>query len=256
MSRSFTDHLNLLKQTGRKGFAILIDPDKVSDERAVELAGMSHRYKVDVILVGGSMVHNRDIHHLVPLLKEYTDTPIILFPASNYQIVQEADGILFLSLISGRNPDLLIGRQVEAVPFLQESSLEIIPTGYVLVDTGKMTSAHYISNTLPIPYDKPGLATVTALAGQYLGLKSIYIDGGSGAMKPISIQMIKAVSQKINIPLIIGGGIRTQQDAASAWQAGADMIVVGSALESDKRADLARQITELRAEFAVATSPL
>ncbi|MEM8901428.1 MAG: geranylgeranylglyceryl/heptaprenylglyceryl phosphate synthase, partial [Bacteroidota bacterium] len=181
----------------------------------------------------GSLVAGTEIHEVVQYIKAHSDIPVILFPGSPTQIVKEADGILFLSLISGRNPELLIGKHVEAAPILKKTKLEILPTGYMLVDCGKATTANYISHTFPIPHHKPQIAACTALAGEMLGLQMVYLDGGSGADKPVSPAMIQAVKSQLSIPLMVGGGIRTAENATQAWDSGADIIVVGTVIEEN-----------------------
>jgi phosphoglycerol geranylgeranyltransferase len=166
-------------------------------------------------------------------IKEFTSIPVILFPGSIMQINEKADALLLLSLISGRNADLLIGKHVVAAPYLKKSGLELLPTGYMLIESGPLTTAQYISNTLPIPRTKDDIAVCTAIAGEMLGLRLIYMDAGSGAEMPISASMIKKVKENISIPLIIGGGIRDAGQAIAACKAGADMIVVGNAIEKD-----------------------
>ena len=248
MNNFLRDHFRSLKDQRDKGLAILIDPDKVSERRAHQLADLANECKVNCLLIGGSLVQDQSIHELIPLLKSFTNIPIVLFPGSLQQISPDADALLFLSLISGRNPDLLIGKHVEAAPLLKDSQLDIIPTGYMLIESGNFTTAHYISNTLPIPRHKADIAVCTALAGQMLGLQLIYMDGGSGAQKAIPASMIQAVSQSINIPLVIGGGIRRPAEAMEAWLAGADMIVVGSAIEEDEEGKLLREFSQARDE--------
>jgi putative glycerol-1-phosphate prenyltransferase len=166
----------------------------------------------------------------------------VLFPGNSIQIDPSADGLLFLSLISGRNPELLIGQHVVAAPVIKNTRLEVIPTGYLLINSGRTTSVAYISNTMPIPDDKYSLAACTAMAGEMLGLQSIYMDAGSGAEKEISARMIATVRKSINIPLIIGGGINTAHKAIAALEAGADLIVIGNALEKDP--DLVTEVSE------------
>ena len=170
---------------------------------------------------------------VVKTLKAHLSVPIVLFPGNWNQISNHADALLFLSLISGRNPDLLIGQHVHAAPILKTTSLEVISTGYMLIDCGRQTTASYMSHTLPIPYNKPDIAAATALAGEYLGMKLIYMDGGSGAEQPISRAMIKKVASAVELPIIVGGGIRTEDDAAAAYSAGADIVVVGTAVENE-----------------------
>lgn len=176
--------------------------------------------------------------------------PVVLFPNSYLHLTAEADGILFLSLISGRNPEYLIGNHIIAAPILKQTQLEIIPTGYILVNCGNQTTVAYISNTTPIPYEKNDIAVCTALAGEMLGLKMIYMDGGSGAKQPISPTMIEAVRQSIDIPLIVGGGIRTVAAMEDAFRAGADTVVIGSAVEQTPEliADFCRKVREMNGE--------
>ncbi len=216
---------------GQKKLAILIDPDKSDAARLATLSNISDKGGVDYFLVGGSFLKSENTRETVLMLKSMTDIPVILFPGSPSQICEEADAILLLSLISGRNPDLLIGRHVEAAPVLHASGLEILPTGYILVDGGKPTSVTYMSQTIPIPFDKPELAAFTALAGVQLGLSIIYMDAGSGALKPVSPESIKAVSNLTGAPVFVGGGIRSLAQLHEAWRAGADVAVVGNLLE-------------------------
>jgi putative glycerol-1-phosphate prenyltransferase len=230
------------KAQGKKGFAVLIDPDKVGGERIPALVAHAVRCEVDYFLVGGSLLTNRNIHEFVPELKRRSDIPVILFPGSIYQIVPSADGLLFLSVISGRNPDLLIGNHVVAAPILRQTDIEILATGYILIDSGKTTSVHYMSNTLPIPYDKSDIAACTAMAGEMLGLRLIYMDAGSGADKAVSSETIHAVATNVQIPLIVGGGIRSAEEAERIWNAGADIIVIGNAIESDANGELMEEI--------------
>jgi len=182
-------------------------------------------------LSGGSLLTEKSLQHCVEIIKKSTDIPVVLFPGSTDQIDPHADGILFLSLISGRNPDNLIGKHVVSAPILKKTSLEIIPTGYMLIDGGSHTTVSYMSNTQPIPYNKSDIAVCTAMAGEMLGLKLIYLDTGSGALKHISTNMIKEVKKNITIPLVIGGGIRTPENAYNLCTAGADMLVIGTVAE-------------------------
>jgi phosphoglycerol geranylgeranyltransferase len=219
---------------GKKSIAILIDPDKVEDtSRLHYLLNLASENCVDYFFVGGSLITTTNLSDVVRQVKKNSTIPVVLFPGNSMQIEPTADAILFLSLISGRNPELLIGQHVIAAPILKNTSLEVIPTGYVLINSGKTTSVAYISNTTPIPEDKYSLAACTAMAGEMLGLQTMYLDAGSGAEREISPKMIASVRRVINIPLIIGGGINTSQKAISALEAGADMIVIGNALEKD-----------------------
>jgi len=221
------------KNQGKKLFAILIDPDKQKNSDLLLIIKNANKSKVNYFFVGGSLLINDNLNDCIKTIKENSKIPVILFPGNAMQINPKADGILFLSLISGRNPDLLIGKQVISAPILKQTELEIISTGYMLIDSGKATTASYMSNTVPIPREKNAIATSTAIAGQYLGMKLIYMDGGSGAEQPITSDMIKQVSNCIDIPLIIGGGICNAKKAIENCEAGADLIVVGNAIEKD-----------------------
>ncbi|MBL7870176.1 MAG: geranylgeranylglyceryl/heptaprenylglyceryl phosphate synthase [Cyclobacteriaceae bacterium] len=218
----------------KKSIAVLIDPDKIDEpNRLNTLLRLASENCIDFFFVGGSLVTTANLSEVINQIKENVSIPVVLFPGSSLQIDPSADAILFLSLISGRNPDLLIGQHVVAAPILKNNRLEIMPTGYLLINSGKTTSVAYISNTTPIPEDKYSLAACTALAGEMLGLKLIYLDAGSGAEREISPKMISAVRKSVNVPLIVGGGINTGQKAFAALQAGADLIVIGNALEKD-----------------------
>ena len=221
------------KNQGKKLFAILIDPDKQKNSDLLLIIKNANKSKVNYFFVGGSLLINDNLNDCIKTIKENSKIPVILFPGNAMQINPKADGILFLSLISGRNPDLLIGKQVISAPILKQTELEIISTGYMLIDSGKATTASYMSNTVPIPREKNAIASSTAIAGQYLGMKLIYMDGGSGAEQPITSDMIKQVSNCIDIPLIIGGGICNAKKAIENCQSGADLIVVGNAIEKD-----------------------
>lgn len=221
------------RQQKNKLFAILIDPDKASPKNLDLILNNSIQAKPDLFLVGGSLLTEDGLPDCIKRIKEKSDIPVVLFPGSMQQINKNADALLFLSLISGRNPDLLIGHHVISAPILKKSGLEIISTGYILVESGSPTTVSYISNTTPIPGNKNEIAVCTAIAGELLGFKLIYMDGGSGAKTPISCSMIKAVSSNINIPLVVGGGINTPEKAMENCIAGADIIVVGNALERE-----------------------
>ncbi|MBX9851411.1 MAG: geranylgeranylglyceryl/heptaprenylglyceryl phosphate synthase [Cytophagaceae bacterium] len=227
------DKLLEKKQKGYKSFAVLLDPDKLDKESCAKIVNMGVESKIDYFFVGGSLLTENNLNYIVRTIRSNSNIPVVLFPGSNVQIDASANAILLLSLISGRNPDFLIGQHVVAAPILKKSKLEIIPTGYILVDCGKQTTVSYISNTTPLPHDKPSIAVCTAMAGEMLGLKVIYLDGGSGAMYPVSKKMISMVSKSVDTPIIVGGGINTPQKAMDALTAGADMIVIGNAIEKD-----------------------
>ena len=217
----------------RKKIAVLIDPDKPSDAQILSMVEKANAADVDFIFVGGSLLVTDSLEHCIKLIKEHSKIPVLIFPGNSLQICKYCDGFLLLSLISGRNAEMLIGRHVVAAPYLRLYGNEIIPTGYMLIDSGKATSVSYMSDTTPIPHDKDDIAICTALAGEMLGLKLIYLEAGSGAMMPVSTSMISKVKQMIKIPLIVGGGIRTPEIAAEAAKAGADIVVIGTAFEKE-----------------------
>jgi phosphoglycerol geranylgeranyltransferase len=214
-------------------FAVLVDPDKASDRQLAAIAQQSAAAGADYIFVGGSLVMAERMAHCLEALRRACALPLVIFPGSPLQINHAADALLFLSLVSGRNPDLLIGQQVISAPYLHRSPLEIIGTAYLLIDGGVPTTVSYMSHTNPIPADKPDIALATALAGEMLGMRTIYLDAGSGALRPVSEAMIGALSREISLPLIVGGGIRTPALAQAAARAGANVIVVGNALEKE-----------------------
>lgn len=230
-SRSFLAPFTKAFQEGRKGLAWLIDPDKtkVSDWSAEVLHAI--RDHIDYLFLGGSLLEHYRFEELSRHFREALDKPVVLFPGSSLHVHPGADAILFLSLISGRNPELLIGRQIEAAPLVRQAGMEVLPTGYMLIEGGRTTSAHYMSQTAPLPHDKPQIAACTAMAGELLGLKALYLDAGSGAYQAVSPEMVAAVRQAVSLPLIVGGGIRSSTQAAALYAAGANVIVVGSALE-------------------------
>lgn len=232
MTRDILNRFISNKQRGSKSFAVLIDPDKIDVAACVRLISQSVEYKVDFFFVGGSLITGNSMNQIIKLLKATTTIPVILFPGSNLHIDNAADAILFLSLISGRNPDFLIGQQVIAAPILKRSRLEILPTGYILVESGRQTTVSYMSNTMPIPYDKPEIAVCTAMAGEMLGLRLMYLDAGSGAQRPISPRMISAVKKSVATPLIVGGGITSAAEAQDTLEAGADVVVIGNGIEN------------------------
>ena len=218
---------------GKKKLAVLIDPDKMRMGKLDQIIDLSVRCHVDYFFIGGSLLVNRQLDQCLQMIRERTHIPMILFPGSSYQLSNKADALLFLSLVSGRNPDLLIGQHVIAAPYIKLSSLDVLPTGYMWIDGGVGTTVLYMSNTSPIPANKSDIAVCTALAAEMLGLKLIFMDAGSGATKPISAEMIAAVRGAISIPLIVGGGIRSADKVEENLKAGADVIVMGNAFEHD-----------------------
>lgn len=221
------------KKNGQKSFAILIDPDKIETSSLATIIDLALEAKADYFFVGGSLVISDHLDDCITFIKKRCSIPVLLFPGSPSQISRHADALLYLSLISGRNPELLIGQHVISAPFVKKSGLEIISTGYMVIDGGAPTTVSYISNATPIPADKADIALCTAMASEMLGQKLIYMDAGSGAKKAVSEEMIRAVAHSIDIPLIVGGGIRDAEKAYLNCEAGADVIVVGNAIEKD-----------------------
>jgi len=221
------------KEQGRKSFSVLIDPDKIDFPAIEQLVSLAVKAKADYFFVGGSLIMADNLDEYIQLIKSSCNIPVILFPGSPSQLSKYADALLYLSLISGRNPELLIGQHVISAPFVKHSGLEIMPTGYMVIDGGAPTTVSYISNAAPIPADKNEIAMCTAMAGEMLGMKLIYMDAGSGAKRPITENMIEKVSKHIEAPLIIGGGITDPEKAYRNCKAGADIIVVGNAIEKD-----------------------
>ena len=226
---------NLLaaKKRGEKLLAILLDPEKADPDLIAESLIKIRNSEVDYIFVGGSTVKEGVTQKLVAKLKQQTSIPIVLFPVHFSQISSQADAILFLSLISGRNPEYLINQHVKAVPLIRQSELEVIPTGYILIDGGKETSVQKISETLPLSPKEVQEITDTACAGMYMGKKIIYLEAGSGALNPVQASVIKAVRKNVDIPLIVGGGIRSEEDLVQAYENGADLVVIGTAFEEN-----------------------
>ena len=228
-------YLDILKAKQQKLrlLAILIDPDKIDWQNLGTMMQQIKNSPATHILVGGSYVSSNRLGELILNLKSTCELPVILFPGNPSQISNEADGILFLSLISGTNPDFLIGHHVQAAPILKKTHLEIIPTGYILIESGNETAVANVSQTAPLPLNNPNLIADTALAGQMLGNKLIYLEAGSGAKNHIPADVIIMVSENLDFPLIVGGGIRTASAIEAAYSAGADMVVIGTAFEND-----------------------
>lgn len=216
---------------GKKQIAILIDPDKHQEGDFYAMAQRFKNIPIDYLFVGGSLLSRDLLDSCLSVLKAETNIPCVIFPGSVMQVNDKADAILLLSLVSGRNPDLLIGRHVEAVPYLKQAQIETLSTAYLLVDGGKITTAQYVSSTLPIPADKPEIASLTAQAAEMIGHKLAYLDAGSGAQNTVPEAMIRKVRENIKIPLIVGGGIRNPQQAQAQLKAGADLLVIGNVLE-------------------------
>lgn len=231
MSKEVLDIILRAQSKKQPLFAVLLDPDASVDQSFIDRVRDAERAGVDVFFVGGSLMSNDFLDESLKAIKAICQVPVVLFPGSSMQISAEADALLFLSLISGRNADLLIGQHVIAAPYVKKANIEVIPTGYMLVDGGAPTTAHYVSQTMPIPRNKPNIASTTALAGEMLGLKLLYLDAGSGADFPVSAEMIRAVRDAVSLPIVVGGAMTSFDDIRRAVEAGADVVVVGNALE-------------------------
>ena len=221
----------------RANYLVLIDPDRKNDERLEELVAGVNAAGVDAILVGGSLIMDGDFERRMEVIKTASQVPVILFPGASNQLSGHADAILFMSLLSGRNPQYLIGEQVQAAPVVRHLGLEVIPTGYLLLAGGSPTAVEFMSNSQPLPMDKPDLVLAHALAAQYLGMALVYLEAGSGAQRAVSDEIVRTVSGELDIPVLVGGGIRTPDEAASKVRAGARFVVTGSALEHNSSRD-------------------
>lgn len=222
-------------KTGRKGLAWLVDPDKFKNAALFEEEyAWVKGSDLDLIFVGGSQLSRDNFREVVISLKSIAgEIPVVIFPGSQLQLAEEADAILFLSLISGRNPEYLIGHQVLAAPIVRKMKLETLATAYMLVNEGEITSVQYVSQTLPLPNSKPNLAKATTLAGLYLGMKFFYLDAGSGSKNPVSAEVITSVKSVTNNPIIVGGGLDSLAKVKTAYESGADLLVIGNAIEKD-----------------------
>lgn len=233
MKGIYSDILEAVTQQ-KKLLAVLIDPDKFRSENTKSFLKKINASVATHIFVGGSEVEDHTTESLVAAIKEYTSLPIVLFPGDITQITNKADALLFLSLISGRNPDYLIDKHVQAVSKLKQTQLEIIPTGYILIENGKETAVQRVTRTEPMLKNNRKLIANTALAGEFLGMKLIYLEAGSGAIEAISNDIISAVKQEVSLPVIVGGGIRSKKQMDEAYRAGADMVVIGTAFEENE----------------------
>lgn len=233
MTNAILTHIQKASKKGKKILAVLLDPDKSSVQEIPSILKRIEKLNAHFIFVGGSFVENGTTDLFVKKLKNYTEIPIVLFPGDYSQVSNSADALLFLSLLSGRNPEYLIEQQIKAVPYLINSSLEIIPTGYILIDGGTHSSVLKISNTTPISQENTELVIATAVAGMYKGKQLIYLEAGSGAKNPVNSTLIKKVKHQISIPLIVGGGIKSIQQIKMAFNSGADIVVIGNAFENN-----------------------
>lgn len=226
-------HILQQSQEGKKQLAILIDPDGIMMEDVDYIISLSQKAHVDYFFIGGSLITDDVMDKCIRRIKSQSDIPCIIFPGSYHQISPDADAILFLSLISGRNAEMLIGQQVIAAPYIKKSGLEVISTGYINVDGGNPTTASYMSNSFPIPRDKPAIAASTAMAGEMLGHSIIFLDAGSGAKYPVNEKLIAAVRKSVDIPIVVGGGVKSLEQFSAALNAGADIVVIGDTIEKE-----------------------
>lgn len=233
MSHQLLKHIKNSKLLGEKLLAILLDPDKLAVSSIPENIEKINKQHVDFIFVGGSTVEAGVTHNCVREIKKHTSIPIILFPGDYTQLTNRADGVLFLSLLSGNNPEYLVNQHIKSVPFLESSDVEIIPTGYILIDGNKETATQRVSNTSPIPQSEIVTIKNTALAAQYMGKVLVYLEAGSGATVPVDANIINSTAKRLNIPLIVGGGIKTKDQLEKAYKNGADVVVIGTAFEEN-----------------------
>jgi putative glycerol-1-phosphate prenyltransferase len=231
---------------GKKSIALLLDPDKAMGDSLQNILQYAIGSKTDYIFAGGSLTFT-SIDNLISEIRKLCSIPVILFPGNLLQLTLKADIILLLSLISGRNPELLIGNHVVAAPHLKDVREKLVSVGYILIGCGKKTSVEYISQTEPIPCDKPEIAVATALAGEMLGMQMIYLEAGSGATNPVPLNIVKAVRQNISIPLAVGGGIKSKNEVEDIYNAGADLIILGNGCE--RNPELLNEACRIRDKF-------
>ncbi|MEI7810921.1 MAG: geranylgeranylglyceryl/heptaprenylglyceryl phosphate synthase [Ignavibacteria bacterium] len=238
------NYLDARIKTNGAACLILIDPDKISGQKLVDFVRECEVSGVDGLLVGGSLIINGNLARTIDTIKKSSALPAIIFPGSVSQVTPEADAMLFISLISGRNAEHLIGEHVMVSPLIKNYNIETISTGYMLIESGQVTTAEYISGSKPIPRNKPEIAMATALAAQYLGMKMVYLEAGSGAQLPVPDEMVKIVSSALDIPVIVGGGIRDASTARQKVEAGAKIVVTGNYFEDDSKWELLKEFSE------------
>lgn len=224
------EHMRSFMTSGRAGYAVLIDPDKIELEEVADRVSLISDY-ADLVFVGGSICTRASFEESVKRIKAASDVPVVIFPGDSTQVSSAADAILFLSLVSGRNPELLIGEHVKAAPIVRECGLEVIPVAYILIESGRMTSVQFMSQTLAIPRNKPEIAVAHALAGEYLGMRAVFLEAGSGARRHVPADMVEAVRGGVSLPVIVGGGISTPEIAGRMVRAGASFVVTGDIVE-------------------------
>ena len=238
------EYLMRVKREKGAGYLLLLDPDRLDRKTLAEDVRCLGANGVDAILVGSSFLLSNDFDQVVGQIKKEAKMPVIIFPGGIYQISPKADAILFLSLLSGRNPEFLIGQQVKAAPILRDCGLEAISTGYLLVESGRPTTVEYISDTRPLPRSKPEIAEAYALAAQYLGMKLLYLDAGSGAKHSVPEEIIQTVADSVSLPIIVGGGIRQPEIARQKVLAGSSFVVIGTAAEQNNDPVLLKEFAQ------------
>ena len=231
---SIFSHLTSVYKNRGGVYAVLLDPDKKNDDLLISKVEQANESDVDILFVGGSLMMDGKNHHRVKTIKSLSNIPVIFFPGSTSQINKYFDAVLFLSVLSGRNPHYLIGEQVISAPIIHDLKLETIPTAYLLLDGGSQSTVEFMSGTKPIPMTRPDITLAHALAAEFMGMKYVYLEAGSGAKKSVSKEIIKQCAENLNIQIIVGGGIKTPEDAASKIEAGATIVVTGSIFESPK----------------------
>ncbi|MCF7808589.1 MAG: geranylgeranylglyceryl/heptaprenylglyceryl phosphate synthase [Candidatus Marinimicrobia bacterium] len=238
---SVYDKLMQVKSERGAGYFVLIDPDRWEISDVDGFVDRINTSGADAIMVGSSLILGDDLQKKMKRIHELSDLPVILFPGNLSQLTPHVDAVFYLVVISGRNPQFLIGDQVQGAPIVKEMGIEPISTGYMLIESGRVTSAEFISGSKPIPRDKPEIAAVHALAAEYMGFKLVYLEAGSGAEHAVSPEMVQAVSQYAKVPIIVGGGIKTPEEAEKLVQAGASFVVTGNVLEDESKAHLMEQ---------------
>ncbi len=236
MKETIFNYLLSIKEKKGAGYIVLIDPDKNSEKKLEEKISKINNSGVDAIFVGGSLILDNNCERRVSIIKSLSELPVIFFPGGISQLNKYYDAMLFMSILSGRNPHYLIGEQVVAAPIVKDLGIEVIPTGYLIVDGGNNSSVQFMSGSNPIPIEKPDILVAHALAAQYLGKKLVYLESGSGATNSIPNELVKAVNSYIDVPIIVGGGIRSPESAYEKVQAGASFIVTGTVIENDSMA--------------------
>ncbi|HEY9165474.1 MAG TPA: geranylgeranylglyceryl/heptaprenylglyceryl phosphate synthase [Candidatus Kryptonia bacterium] len=235
------DYLLEVREQNGAGFLLLLDPDKLANEDLGRVVRHAQDAGVDAFLVGSSLLTRDVFEKVLTDMKKNSKIPVVIFPGSLFQISGQADAILFLSVLASRNIDLIIGNHVHAAPLIKQHRLETIPTAYLLVESGKMTSAHFMSDSFPIPREKPEIAAAYSMAAEMFGMKMVYLEAGSGALYSVPPEMVRMVSKSVGVPIAVGGGIKNPETANELARAGASFVVTGNFFEEDGHADLLKE---------------